>query len=531
MQGIAEADAQALSLIVKAIGADKVDNSDDIREYYANDIFWQPGIEPLAVISPSTQREAAEAVRVAIENGIAIVPRGGGMSYTKGYLPDRARSLVIDTRNLNRIVEINAKDGYVTVEAGATWAALKDALASSGMRSGYWGPLSGVNATIGGALSQNSAFFGSSRYGTVAESVLGVTVVLADGSIATTGSGGRKGARPFTRYGGPDMTGIFLGDNGALGLKLSATLAIRPKPPETGFLSLGFEKFTDMAATQVEMARSGLVTEGFGIDRDKALQSASVNRLSDNVDALKKVVGQGKSLLSGLKDAAKIATSGLDWLTGHNYSLHIVTEAETAEALCTNLAVLAEIGERRGAILPDSIPRVMRSKPFSPVRGMLGKNGERWVPIHAVFPLSEAERVVEANEAFFAERAGWLKEKGILYTVMTMTVGQSFFIEPAFYWLDELTPLHIRSVGDAIKPDWKRRPANEDSRNAVVELRRATQEFYVSLGGASWQVARDYPYREVLDDGTRGLLDALKRAVDPEGLMNPGSLGLAATFQ
>ena len=63
------------------------------------------------------------------------------------------------------------------------------------MRTGYWGPLSGVNATIGGALSQNSAFFGSALNGTVADSVLGVTVVLANGEIVTTGSGGTQRRR------------------------------------------------------------------------------------------------------------------------------------------------------------------------------------------------------------------------------------------------------------------------------------------------------------------------------------------------
>ena len=109
---------------------------------------------------------------------------------------------------------------------------------ATGMRTGYWGPLSGVNATIGGALSQNSAFFGSALHGTVADSVLGVTVVLANGEIVTTGSGARNGAAPFTRHGGPDLTGIFLGDNGAFGVKVAATLRLLPRPQHTATLPL-----------------------------------------------------------------------------------------------------------------------------------------------------------------------------------------------------------------------------------------------------------------------------------------------------
>src|SRR5690606_4004160 len=140
------------------------------------------------------------------------------MSYTKGYLPERSDSIVVDARNMNRILEVNAADQYITVEAGVTWEQVNEALEGTGLRTGYWGPLSGIRATVGGALSQNSAFFGSALNGTVAESVLGVTVVLAAGRIVTTGSGGRKGTKPFTRFGGPDLTGLFLGDNGAMGV-------------------------------------------------------------------------------------------------------------------------------------------------------------------------------------------------------------------------------------------------------------------------------------------------------------------------
>jgi D-lactate dehydrogenase (cytochrome) len=220
----------------------------ETRRYYSNDVFWQPGILPDAVAFPRTAAQAGEIIAAATALGLAIVPRGGGMSYTKGYLPDRAGAVVVDARKLNRIVEVNADDLYITVESGCTWAQVDDALAGTGLRSGYWGPLSGVNATVGGALSQNSAFFGSALNATVAESVLGVTVVTANGETLTTGSGGRSNkARPFTREGGPDLTGLFLGDNGALGFKLSATLRLLPRPSEVGYLSFGFDTMHDMA--------------------------------------------------------------------------------------------------------------------------------------------------------------------------------------------------------------------------------------------------------------------------------------------
>lgn len=71
------------------------------------------------------------------------------------------------------------------------------------------------------------------------------------------------------------------------------------------------------------------------------------------------------------------------------------------------------------------------------------------------------------------------------------------------------------------------RPPNVAAREAVARLRRETQELYAGLGGVSWQTARDYPFTDLLKPETRALLAALKQAVDPRGLMNPGSLGLA----
>jgi D-lactate dehydrogenase (cytochrome) len=510
------------------LGPERLLADDASRRYYANDIFWQPGIPPLAIALPESAEEAAAVVAMAAAAGVAIVPRGGGMSYTKGYLPAKPASIVIDARRMNRIIALRPEDGYVTVEAGCTWAKLNEALEATGMRTGYWGPLSGVNATIGGALSQNSAFFGSALHGTVADSVLGVTVVLANGETVTTGSGARNGVAPFTRHGGPDLTGIFLGDNGAFGVKLAATLRLLPRPQHTGTLSFGFTSMAKMAAAQVEMARTRLVCEGFGIDRTKVEHSASVNRLMDGVKTLANVArGQG-SVLGGVKEAMKVASVGTAFLKDHNFTLHIVTEGRTQDELAAAQSALRAIGARHGVEIENTVPKVMRSKPFGPVRGMLGRDGERWVPIHAVFPLSKAQEVVAANDAFFAQKRAFMERHGIVYSVMSMTVGAEFFLEPAFYWHDEITPLHAMSLGEDVVRPWKDRPANVAARNAVAELRRGTQELYCGLGGASWQIARDYPFREVLAPQTWHLLEAVKSALDPNGLMNPGSLGLAS---
>lgn len=518
--------AQLVAALTAAAGENVVHADAATRDYYASDIFWQPGIRPSAVVAPENVEQASAAVKAATNMKYAIIPRGGGMSYTKGYLPPHEQAVVFDMRKLDRVLEVNAEDLYITVEAGCTWENIRAALEGTGLRTPYWGPLSGQRATVGGALSQNSAFFGSTTYATVAETVLGVTVILADGTVVTTGSAGRKNTLPFTREGGPDLTGLFLGDTGALGLKVSATLKLVRDAKEEGWLSFGFSTFDAMVSAQVEMAKTRSVTEGFGIDRTKAEHSASVNKLMDGLKTLGNVVKGGKSFFDGMKNAASVAAGGTAFLKAHEYTLHLVIEGRSKSDLEERLAEIKAIGTRYGKEIENTVPKVMRSKPFGPPRGMLGRDGERWVPIHSVFPMGTAREVVRRNDEFFAERKEYMEKHGITYSVMSMTVGNEFFLEPAFYWSDEITPLHAQTLGDGVVGPWMNRPANEATRNAVVELRNATQELYLSMGGVNWQIARDYPFAEILKPETYALLKALKQAVDPNGLMNPGALGL-----
>jgi FAD/FMN-containing dehydrogenase len=510
-----------------AAGAAVVFDDSATRYYYANDIFWQPGIAPLAVVVPESRQQAAEAVKVAARHKISLVPRGGGMSYTKGYIPQSAQSIVIDTRKLNKVLEVNVADSYITVEAGCTWAQVHKALEGTGVNTGYWGPLSGNNATVGGALSQNSAFFGSGIHGTVANNVLGVTVLLANGETVTTGSGGRTNTKPFTRYAGPDITGMFLGDTGAFGLKLAATLKLVPEAKDQDFLGFGFKDMTSMVLAQTEMSHLYAVATSFGIDRSKALNSASVNKLADGVKIIGNVAKAAKGWVQGIKDVVSVVAAGENYLADHACSLHLVVEGRSLEDLNHNMEALRAIGRKYGIEISNAAARVMRSKPFNPVRGMLGAEGQRWVPIHSVFPMSEAARVVAASDAYFESQRALIEQHGIILSHLTMTVAGEFFFEPAFYWLDEITPLHRKSVGEDVVAPWLSRPANVEAREAVATLRQGIQAVYVGLGGVNWQIARDYPFKDVQQPSTWALLTSLKTAVDPDGIMNPGSLGFS----
>ncbi len=125
--------------------------------FVGQDVF-SLGAEPAAIFRPDTVEALARGVAIAAARGLAIVPRGGGMSYTSGYLPEGGGALVVDISALDRIVAVNEMDMTVTVEAGCTWEALYRELNPRGLRTPLWGTLSGTKAQIGGGVSQNGVF-------------------------------------------------------------------------------------------------------------------------------------------------------------------------------------------------------------------------------------------------------------------------------------------------------------------------------------------------------------------------------------
>ena len=117
------------------------------------------------VVRPTSIASLSNAVTLAAKTNFALIPRGSGHSYSGGTVPYQTQSMVVDTTALDQIIEINQKDRFVRVQAGCTWATLLTALEPLGYRTPFFGPLSGYASTIGGALSQRAAFFGSAMHG------------------------------------------------------------------------------------------------------------------------------------------------------------------------------------------------------------------------------------------------------------------------------------------------------------------------------------------------------------------------------
>jgi FAD/FMN-containing dehydrogenase len=219
--------------IEKIIGTDYITDKDFMKAAYSRNVDPAfPDRWPDIIVRPESSEEVSEIVRIANKYKIAMVPRGGGADLVGGATIQGG--ILLDLTRMNKIIEINENDFYCEVESGLTWGALLSELYSKELTTGVLGPGSGFSATIGGALSNNTAGFGSTKYGLVPDICLGMEVVLPNtkGTIIRTGAAANRYAKPFCRYGvAPDFTGLFIGDVGTMGIKTKAFLRLYPNSP------------------------------------------------------------------------------------------------------------------------------------------------------------------------------------------------------------------------------------------------------------------------------------------------------------
>jgi len=177
------------------------------------------------IVEPHSEEEAAEILRCANEDGAAVIPRGGGTKSDWGN-PPRRTDVMLSTANLNRVIEHAWADLTVTVEAGCTIAELQRRLAQHGQRLAL-DPLWPEKATVGGVLSTNDSGVLRLRYGGLRDLIIGITLALADGTLA------RSGGKVVKNVAGYDLSKLVTGAFGTLGVITSATFRLHPLPKHT----------------------------------------------------------------------------------------------------------------------------------------------------------------------------------------------------------------------------------------------------------------------------------------------------------
>ncbi|MEE3623495.1 FAD-binding oxidoreductase [Nitrospirillum sp. BR 11752] len=527
-QSAAAADTPLWRDLTAIVGGAHVRQDIPSRTLHSQDIYARATETAALVVAPADTAQLAAVVAAARFHGHDCAPRGGGMSYTKGYLPTTPRTVTLDLSRMDKVLAVRADDMVVTVQAGCTWKTLYETLAPLGLRTPFWGPLSGLVSTVGGGISQGNAFFGAGHYGTGAESVVAMTLVLADGRVMRTGARGTDGDSPFYRHYGPDLAGLFTGDCGAFAIKAEITLRLIPLPKHEAYASFSFKDSGGMFGAMADITRAGIACELCGFDPRLTRIRLKRASLSADLGALKSVVGKQSSLLGGLKEAAKIALAGRTFIDAGDFALHLVFEGRSAAGVADDLAeARAIVARHHGQEVENTIPKVMRAQPFVALNSMVGPNGERWVPIHCLVSLSQAHRVFQAMEAEFAAMEPEFQEHGVenAYLFSAMSTN-ALLIEPTIYWPDALMELHHSAVEPGHLAKLPVNPPNAAAAAVVEKVRQRLLDLFLREGLAHFQVGRTYPYLPSRDGASVDLLRGIKAILDPGNAMNPGVLGL-----
>ena len=224
-----------------------------VREASAEDAV--DGVEPSLVVEPATIEETSAVLKLASRKGLAVSPRGGGTKAGLGN-PPRALDIILSTARMDALIEHVPGDQIVRTQAGLKLQDLQEKLAESDQMLGVDPPEAG--ATIGGIVAANSSGPRRLRYGTIRDLIIGIRVVLADGTVA------KAGGKVVKNVAGYDLSKLFTGSLGTLGVIAEANFRLHPirQSAKTVFLELdGYDKIPEVAQALTHSSFSQFVLD------------------------------------------------------------------------------------------------------------------------------------------------------------------------------------------------------------------------------------------------------------------------------
>lgn len=254
-----------LSALIQSLPADRVHTDAATLSGHAAD-KWFASHNPEAVVLAGSTAEVSIALRIAHEHRIPVTTRGAGVGYVGGCVPVRG-GMVIALAGMDRILEISPEDGVAIVQPGVITGNLQDAVKKLGW---YYppDPASLRDCSLGGNVATNAGGPRCLKYGVTRAYVLGLEVVLANGDILRTGGRCHKNRQGF------DLTGIFTGSEGMLGIATEITLRIIPHPPTRALLGATFRTFPEAAAAVQKILGSGHLPSALEITDKFTLKAA-----------------------------------------------------------------------------------------------------------------------------------------------------------------------------------------------------------------------------------------------------------------
>jgi D-lactate dehydrogenase (cytochrome) len=238
----------ALLQALKARFAERCSTAMAVREQHGRDESSFQVPPPAAVVFAESKQDVADAVRLAGEHGTPVIPFGVGSSL-EGHLLAVQGGISVDVSRMNKVLAVNPEDLTVTVQPGVTRKQLNDDIRNTGL---FFPIDPGADASIGGMSATRASGTNAVRYGTMRENVLALEVVTASGEIIKTGTRARKSSAGY------DLTRLFVGSEGTLGVITEITLKLYPIPEAISAAICSFPSIEAAVRTTIQIIQLGV---------------------------------------------------------------------------------------------------------------------------------------------------------------------------------------------------------------------------------------------------------------------------------
>ena len=418
-----------------------------------------PLTPPDAVAYPSSTEEVAEIVRICARHRCPVVGWGTGTSL-EGQTQAIQGGVCVDFSKMNKILSVRAADMDVTVQPGLTREVLNEELRATGL---FFPVDPGANASIGGMASTRASGTTAVRYGTMRENVLALEIVTAEGEIIRTGSRARKSSAGY------DLTHLFIGSEGTLGLITELTLRLHGQPEAISSAVCAFATVHDAVAAVIDAIQIGLPLariELMDVESVVAVNSYSGSDLPPNPHLLLEFHGSDNSVAEQAEVFGQITAEH----GGHGFQW--ATRTEDRNALWA-----------------------MRHNAFYAVLQM--RPGARSIVTDICVPISSLAEAIDATRADLAE-------SGLTGPILGHVGDGNFH---AILLIDENDPEEVRRAQEA---------ADRMVERALALGGTCTGEHGIGVGKLTHMPREHGP--------AWALMGALKRSLDPLNIMNPGKM-------